>query len=111
VAIVQNLKDLIIYKLKGMKQQPHKTARKKKDKKMHDIQNYIHASGSDSQLSQREIQTLELVSSGLDTQTIAGKLFISANTVNTHRKKIIKKLQADNMLQAVSIAFRNKILK
>jgi DNA-binding CsgD family transcriptional regulator len=94
-----------------MKQQTRKTAPKKNDTKMHNIHNHIVTSGSDSQLSQREIQTLELVSSGLDTQAIANLLFISANTVNTHRKSIIKKLQAENMLQAISIAFRTKILK
>lgn len=94
-----------------MKGKTHKTARKKKDNTMLNIQNISVSTGSDSQLTSREVQTLELVSSGLDTQAIADKLFISANTVNTHRKTIIKKLKAINMLQAISIAFRTKILK
>jgi len=94
-----------------MKGKTHKTARKKKDNTMRTIQNIAVSTGFDSQLTPRELQMLDLVSSGLDTQAIADKLFISVNTVQTHRKTIIKKLKAINMLQAISIAFRNKILK
>jgi DNA-binding NarL/FixJ family response regulator len=68
-------------------------------------------SGSDSLLSQRETQILELISRGLSSKHIADAFTISKDTVETHRKKILKKLQAGNMVQAVANAFRYKILK
>jgi DNA-binding CsgD family transcriptional regulator len=43
-------------------------------------------------LSTREKEILQLTSKGLSSEQIAEKLFISKNTVNNHRKKIIKKL-------------------
>ncbi len=93
-----------------MKQKSHKTALHKIDNKIHNMQTFTVSSGSNSQLSQREVQMLELVSDGLDSQTIAGQLFISTNTVQTHRKTIIKKMQAINMIHAVAKAFKCKIL-
>jgi len=41
--------------------------------------------------SQRELEIINLVATGLNSEQIAEKLFISANTVNTHRKNIIDK--------------------
>jgi DNA-binding CsgD family transcriptional regulator len=41
--------------------------------------------------SEREFEILRLISSGMDSDQIAGKLFLSVNTVNTHRRNILKK--------------------
>lgn len=62
-------------------------------------------------LSQREVEMLRLIADGLATKNIANKLFISIDTVETHRRNILKKLEAGNMVSAVAIAFRLKILK
>jgi DNA-binding NarL/FixJ family response regulator len=83
-----------------------------KDKKtMHNVQHITTISGSDATLSQRETQILESLSNGLSSKHIADALIISKDTVETHRKNILKKLQADNMVQAVAMAIRGKILK
>jgi DNA-binding NarL/FixJ family response regulator len=42
-------------------------------------------------LSKREEEVLSLVNKGLTSKQIADKLFISFNTVKTHRKNIAKK--------------------
>lgn len=42
-------------------------------------------------LSKREKEILELVSEGIISKEIADNLFISVNTVNTHRQKILEK--------------------
>jgi hypothetical protein len=39
----------------------------------------------------RELEILKLVASGLSSKQIADKLFLSVNTVNTHRKNILQK--------------------
>lgn len=55
-------------------------------------------------LSTRELEVLGLVSIGLISRQIADKLFISVNTVNNHRQKILGKLRASNSNEAVKYA-------
>lgn len=55
-------------------------------------------------LSSREIEILSLVSKGLISKQIADKLFISVNTVNTHRQRIIEKLNVSNTAEAIQYA-------
>ncbi len=43
-------------------------------------------------LSAREKDIIDLVALGLDSQAIADRLFISKNTVDTHRRNIKAKL-------------------
>ena len=45
----------------------------------------------DYDLSDREMEVLELVAKGLSSKEISAKLNIAVNTVNTHRKSITKK--------------------
>lgn len=47
-------------------------------------------------LSLREVEVLRLVCDGLTNKEIAGKLFISLETVKTHRKHIREKTDAKN---------------
>ena len=58
----------------------------------------------ESELSNREIDTLKLIAEGLTNQEIADKLFISLNTVKTHLKNVNLKLDADSRTVAVSKA-------
>jgi DNA-binding CsgD family transcriptional regulator len=55
----------------------------------------------DDLLTKREKEILELLASGLISKQIADKLFISVNTVNTHRQRIIEKLDVTNTAEAV----------
>jgi ATP/maltotriose-dependent transcriptional regulator MalT len=47
----------------------------------------------DRTLSTREKEIMKMVTEGYSTKTIAEKLFISPNTVSTHRKNLLKKLK------------------
>ena len=53
------------------------------------------------QLSNRETEILKLISEGLISKQIADMLFISVNTVNTHRQRIIEKLNVSNTFEAI----------
>lgn len=55
-------------------------------------------------LSERELEVLHLIASGLTNQEIAKKLFISLNTVRTHTKNINSKLEVHSRTQAVARA-------
>jgi DNA-binding CsgD family transcriptional regulator len=56
-----------------------------------------------SSLRKRELEILELICKGLSTKEIARKLFISTNTVSTHRKSIQKKMGTSNVADLVSL--------
>ncbi len=58
----------------------------------------------EAMLTAREKEILQLISKGLISKQIADKLFISVNTVNTHRQRILEKLQADNAIEAIKCA-------
>lgn len=62
-------------------------------------------------LSRREMEVLERLSKGNTTIQIANQLFISENTVKTHVRHILEKLNASNRVEAVNKANRLGILK
>lgn len=55
-------------------------------------------------LSVREREILGLIGQGKLSKEIAGELFISVHTVNTHRQRILEKLNVGNSLEAVRYA-------
>lgn len=57
-------------------------------------------------LSDRQIEILQLVKDGLLSKEISDKLSISVHTVNTHRQRILEKLEVDNSHEAVNYAMR-----
>lgn len=61
-------------------------------------------------LSRREIQILSLIAAGDTTKEIADKLFISVFTVETHRKNLLTKLNARNMVSLIKIAMDYKYI-
>jgi len=61
-------------------------------------------------LSRREKEVLALLAHGLTNHEIAGKLFISPNTVDTYRKSLLSKLNAKNTADLIRIAFLQKLI-
>jgi len=55
-------------------------------------------------LSDRELEVLECLADGKTTGQIAARLYISDNTVKTHVRHILEKLEASNRTEAVSKA-------
>ena len=55
-------------------------------------------------ITPRELEILELIAQGLSNREIAGKLFVSENTVKTHSSRLFDKLSARRRTQAVQIA-------
>jgi DNA-binding NarL/FixJ family response regulator len=62
-------------------------------------------------LSQREIEVLEHVATGLRNKEIAYKLGLSEATVNAHVKRVLEKLHVSDRTQAVTTALRRGIIK
>jgi two-component system, NarL family, response regulator len=61
-------------------------------------------------LTDRETTVLELVSHGLTNKTVATRLDISEQTVKTHVKNILGKLQAECRAHAVAMGLRTKLI-
>jgi DNA-binding NarL/FixJ family response regulator len=60
----------------------------------------------DSGLSSREMEVLQCLAQGMTTAQISSDLFISDNTVKTHVRHILEKLEAANRAEAVSKAMQ-----
>lgn len=61
-------------------------------------------------LSSREIEIITLISLEYSGKEISELLFISMNTVETHRKNIMKKLQLKNTIGLVKYALKNNLI-
>lgn len=61
-------------------------------------------------LSRREKEVLELIMKEMTTQEIAAALFISVNTVETHRSSLLTKLGAKNIAGLVKITIEKGLL-
>jgi len=61
-------------------------------------------------LTERELFVLRLVASGASNQEIAQKLSISINTVKSHLKNILEKLQLENRTQAATYALKHGLV-
>jgi DNA-binding NarL/FixJ family response regulator len=62
------------------------------------------------QLTQREREVLRLLADGHANEEIGKRLFISAETVRTHVRKAMDKLDADTRTQAVARALRDHLI-
>ena len=54
-------------------------------------------------ITARELEILGLIATGLSNREIAGRLFVSENTVKTHSSRVFDKLGAKRRTQAVQI--------
>ena len=61
-------------------------------------------------LTAREREILQLLADGMSNADVAGKLFISQETVKSHVRHILSKLEADPRTHAVAIALRQAII-
>ncbi len=61
-------------------------------------------------LSEREVEIIKLIVTGLTSAEISAKLFLSEHTVKTHRKNIFRKVGINNISQLTSFAINNQIV-
>jgi two-component system response regulator NreC len=63
-----------------------------------------------SRLTDREREVLQLIAEGKTNKEVAHSLAVSINTVETHRKHIMEKLDLHNTAELVRFAIRKKIV-
>jgi DNA-binding NarL/FixJ family response regulator len=71
----------------------------------------IETDNSFDQLTNRQVEIVRLLGVGLTPREIAPKLFISVKTVEIHKTKIFKKLDAHRLVDLVWIAIKLGIVK
>jgi len=64
----------------------------------------------DDLLTEREVEVLRLVAHGVSNPEIADELFITVNTVKTHLRNILEKLQLENRTQAATYAVQKGLI-
>lgn len=74
------------------------------------IEDYVdHMSGERvpaSELTNREREVLQLIAEGMTTKQIASNLNVSSKTVETHRRKIMKKLDIHSIAELTKVAIQ-----
>ena len=63
-----------------------------------------------SGISKRELEILQLINEGLSNQQIAGKLFVSENTVKKHVSNLFLKLDVERRTEAIKKAKEMRII-
>ena len=58
----------------------------------------------------REIEVLQLISDGLVNREIGVRLFLSEETVKSHVRHLLAKLQARSRAHAVAVGFRRDLI-
>ena len=61
-------------------------------------------------LSDREVDVLALLASGIRDRDIAARLVLSKTTIKTHLRSIFRKLKVHTRVQAASIAIRHRLV-
>lgn len=61
-------------------------------------------------LTNREVEIISLIEKELSNKQIAGRLFISERTVETHRKNIFRKTNTQSIVGLLKYAYEHKII-
>lgn len=61
-------------------------------------------------ITTRELEILQLIALGLTSQEISTRLFISKNTVETHRKNLLSKLNVKNTAALLKYAYKHNLV-
>ena len=71
---------------------------------------FLTGKDRDEMLTAREREILQLLADGMSNSDVAARLFISQETVKSHVRHILAKLEADTRTHAVAIALRDAII-
>src|ERR687883_497985 len=71
---------------------------------------FLAGKDREEMLTAREREILQLLADGMSNADVAGRLFISQETVKSHVRHILTKLEADTRTHAVAIALREAII-
>lgn len=62
------------------------------------------------QLTTRELTVLQLIAQGFANKEISEQLYLSEKTISTYKTRVLKKLDANNLVDLIEIAKRNGLV-
>lgn len=62
------------------------------------------------ELSVREVEVVQLAAAGLTNEEIAGRLFLSGRTIQSHVRTAMRKTEAKNRAELAAIAVRDGLV-
>jgi two-component system invasion response regulator UvrY len=62
-------------------------------------------------LSEREMQVMFMITSGMDVQDIAERLFLSTKTINGYRYRMFEKLAIKNDVELTYLAMKHRVIE
>lgn len=71
---------------------------------------FYHMSNPKIELTPRELEVLNMLSLGFSSKEVAERLYISTNTVEYHRKQLLRKTNSRNAAELIGNAFRMHLL-
>ena len=74
------------------------------------LSSMIHQAGNRESISEREKEVIVCLVQGMSNKEIANRLFISVNTVITHRRNIVRKLQIRSLAGLTIYAITNNLI-
>lgn len=72
---------------------------------------YVHGTGSEDALTERQREILKLIAEGMSAKEIAFQLGISPKTVEAHRSQIMERLQITDVAGLVMYALRTGLIQ
>ncbi len=66
-----------------------------------------HTAMQQPEVTPREIEIVKMIAEGYSSREISFQLCISAHTVHTHRRNIVRKLGVKNMAHLVHFSWKN----
>jgi DNA-binding NarL/FixJ family response regulator len=76
-------------------------------KSIGDFQNSL---SNDPDFSKREIEVIRLISEGMTTKEISNHLFVSPDTIRTHRNNILKKSNEHKLTKVVKMCIKEGLI-
>jgi DNA-binding NarL/FixJ family response regulator len=76
-----------------------------------DVLRQLHRPRSGGVLSEREREILQMLADGASNRDVSERLVVSVETVKTHVKHILAKLEAKHRTQAVAIGLRRSLIR
>lgn len=67
--------------------------------------------GTVAALTARELEVLRLSADGYNIKEIAGQLYVSFATIDTHSRNLVRKMNARNMKHAIAMGLRSRMIK
>ena len=62
-------------------------------------------------LSEREMQVMLMITSGMTVQDIADRLFLSSKTINGYRYRMFEKLAIKNDVELTFLAMKHRVIE